>query len=453
MNQPPDPFHSFNITEFGVRLRRGETSAEAVAADFLLRITALDNRLGAFTHVASEQALVAARAVDQLLSAGTDLGPLMGVPVAIKDLFTVPGMPTMAGSRIDVADLVEPEGCFVSALKRAGCVILGKTVTTEFALGMFNPTHRTPWNPHDMNVARMPGGSSSGSAVALAAGLAAFSIGSDTGGSVRIPAALCGVFGFKSSPGLWATDGVFPLASTLDSIGFFSASAHDAAVIFSALTGQAVPSSRPIRGLRLGRPANHFFDDLDPEVARRVNAAFSALEQGGAQIIPFEIKEADEIDTVFARMVPAELIATLGRERFLDGREIIDLVAWQRAVGGLDLTAVEYIRLLRRHRTLCRLAEEKMHGLDVWVTPTTPELPPSIADFATVDVVAAWNKRMTHNTRPANLFGQCAVSMALPGPGLPIGLQLVAAGGCDAMLLSIAQGVENVLGVLPRPRI
>ncbi|MCP4249164.1 MAG: amidase, partial [bacterium] len=176
----------------------------------LARIEALEPRLGAFEYVAAEQALSTARALDELLAAGTDLGPLMGVPVAIKDLFAVDGMPTAAASNLDVTEVIGPEGDFVKTLKRAGCVILGKTKTDEFALGTlgFNPKRGTPWNPWDAKTHRAPGGSSSGSAVAAVAGLCAFAIGTDTGGSVRGPAAFCGAFGLKSTVGLWPTNGM-----------------------------------------------------------------------------------------------------------------------------------------------------------------------------------------------------------------------------------------------------
>ncbi len=445
MTLPPDPLKASGIADFVRRLRRGEVTARDTAAAYLSRIAALDETLGALTYNASEQAVAAAGAVDELLGAGTDLGPLMGVPVLIKDLYTVAGMPTTAGSRVDIADLVQPEGYLVTTLKRAGCVVLGKTVTTEFALGMFNLTHRSPRNPRDMDVPRMTGGSSSGSAVAMAAGLAAFTLGSDTGGSVRAPAALCGVFGFKASPGLWPADGIFPLAPTLDSPGFFSASAEDAAIIFGVLSGQPTPAVCPVRGLRLGRPTNHFFSDLDSAVAAAIEGACAALEKAGAQLIPFEIGEAAEIDTVFARMVPAELIATLGKDRFVRSEGIIDPVAWRRAVGGLDLSAVEYDTLLRRYHALCVIAAERVGTFDAWLSPTVPTVAPPMADFTTVDHVAAWNQRATHNTRPINLFSQCAVSLPLPGPGLPVGLQIAGAKGRDARVLSIALGVERAL--------
>lgn len=450
---PADPLASTSISEFNAGLRSGVVSSESVTAGYLARIEALDSRLGSYTYVAKERALSAAQAIDNLVTAGTDLGPLMGVPVAVKDLYTVNGMPTTAGSDLDISDLVQPEGTFITALKRAGCIILGKTATTEFALGGINLKHRMPWNPWDANTPRTPGGSSSGSAVAMAAGLCAFAVGSDTGGSVRIPAALCGVFGYKSSPGIWPCDGVFPLAPTLDSLGTFSRTARDAAVIFSTLAGQPAPAASALRGLRLGKPVNLFFDDLAPEVDACVDRALGLLENAGVDIVPIEVPEAREIDTVFARMVPAELVAYLGRERLLCGRDLLDPVAWERASQALDVSAVEYIQLIRRHRVLCEIARERMLGLDGWVTPTLNNVPLPLSDFLTVDAVAAWNALTTRNTRPGNLFGQCGVSLPVQenGATLPVGLQVTCNAQEDRKLLSIALAIEDLVGPPPTP--
>ena len=201
---PPDPLAN-GIADFGAQLRAGKVTSENVTADYLRRIECLEPRLESFEQVDGDGALATARALDALLVAGTDLGPLMGVPVALKDIIAADGMPVTAGSNLDVSDLIGPEGRFVKELRRAGCVILGKTKTVEFAMGGAGTNYRrgTPWNPWDAEVPRAPGGSSSGSAVAMAAGLCGFSIGSDTGGSVRGPAGFCGVLGIRPTSGTW----------------------------------------------------------------------------------------------------------------------------------------------------------------------------------------------------------------------------------------------------------
>ena len=447
---PRDPLAGLDIAEFGARLRAGATTAEAATAAYLERIGLLDGRLQSFVHVATAGALEQARGIDRLLASGTDLGPLMGVPVAVKDLFSIEGMPaSRCGSRVDIADLVRPEGEFVRRVKRAGCVILGKTRMTEFAAGLVNMTHPTPWNPCDPEIHRLPGGSSNGSAVALAAGLCAFSIGSDTGGSVRQPAALCGLFGHKTTAGAWPTDGVFPLSTTLDSIGCFTRSARDAALVFATLSQLPPPAPRPLRGLRLGKPVNHFFDGLAPEVGAAVQAAIATLERAGVEMVPIEVPEVGELANVFLPIVGVELLATLGAERFRQAQALLDPVVWSRGERLLDYPAAEYVVRLRRHHELCAIAARRMAGLDGWITATTPDVALAVDSLATLEETTAWIGRGTQNTRPGNLFGQCGVSIALPGKGLPVGLQLVGPPGGDAALLAISQSVEQALGRRP----
>lgn len=446
-----DPFAATPLADFAAALRRGGTSATAATTAVLARIDALASKLDAFTVIERERALATAKAVDALLRAGTDLGPLAGLPVAIKDLFTVDGLPTTAGSRLDVASLVPPEGSFVRGLKRAGAVILGKTRTTEFAMGGFNLTHPLPWNPCDSKLRRMTGGSSHGSAVALAAGLCAFSVGSDTGGSVRQPAAFTGTFGYKASAARWPLDGIFPMCPAMDSIGLFTRSAADAAWVFAGIEETLPPAPAPVAGLRLAVPRDHFLEDCETAVREGFEAALERLRAAGARVTDIEVPEAGEIDAVFAAMVPADVLAFLGRERFLAGRGLIDPVARQRAEVALELPASEYIRMSARQRELVRLVGARMAGCDAWLTPTVPSLPAPCAGFDSVEKVAAWNRRNTWNTRPANLFGQCGASLPLPeGPAaLPIGLQVVCRDGDDARLLAIAQGIETVLGKAP----
>lgn len=445
---PGDPVAPAGIGKFGQRLRAGEITAEAATRAYLARIEALDPRLGAFEFVAVDQALAAARAADLLLAAGTDLGPLMGVPVAVKDIFAVDGMPTLAGSKVEVGDLIGDEGGFVKTLKRAGCIILGKAKTVEFALGAVgtNQVRGTPWNPWDAKTHHAPGGSSSGSAVAVAAGLCAFAIGTDTGGSVRMPAAFCGVFGLKTTVGLWPTDGVFPLSTSLDSIGLLCSSAADAALTFAALTGRSVPRVRDPAGLRLGK-VDYFFRNLEPEVDACTAAALDALASAGAKIIAVTVPEAAEREAFFPQ-VPADLIAGLGRERFLQGREKMDPVVAARAARGLEVKAAEYIQLIRRQRQLVAIIEDRMAGLDAWIGPTALMLPMPVASLDDELRLAA---TITQNTQLGNLFDLCGTSSPIQGAALPVGLQVLCRRCQDAAALSIGLAIEALLGVPPRP--
>ena len=457
-------------------LRDGRTSAVELTQAALARIAALEPRLHAFMHLDAGRAIAHAQAIDGLRAAGVNLGPLMGVPVAVKDLFSVDGMPTTAGSRLDVQDLVPPQGRFVDALLRAGCVIVGKTRTTEFALGGFNFDPPPPWNPCDTQQPRMTGGSSHGSAVAMAAGLAGFTVGSDTGGSVRWPAALCGVVGYKSSSSHWRGDGVFPLSPELDSIGLFTRSAHDAALVNAALMNAALMNAaqlntalmnrsrgqllRPppaVHALTFAVPKLHFMEQLDEPVMRCFEVAVARLRAAGARIVSAETPEAGEIDEVFRSLVPADLLAFLGRDRVTAQMHRLDAVAAERLQAAFEARADGYSKMLARRRELQRLVAERSVGIDAWLTPTVPMLPQPTADFSSVAEVAAWNRRATRNTRPGNLFGQCGISLPIQhlgevaagqvsGAALPVGLQLCAAPGHDDALLSLACAVEDLLG-------
>ena len=457
MSEPVrDPLDTDGITGFAARLRRREITAEAATAAYLARIDLLDDRLGAYQHVAREQALATARGIDALLAAGIDLGPLMGVPVAIKDLFAVEGMPTTAGSMVDVSDLIGSEGSFVCALKRAGCVILGKTKTVEFALGItgISTPRGTPRNPWDPDVHRLPGGSSSGSAVAVAAGLCSFAIGSDTGGSVRMPAALNGIFGLKTTPGLWPTDGVFPLAPALDTVGVLAKSADDGAVVLKVLSGQRAPDPAPLRGLRLGRPDAYFYQGLDPEVENCLDKALSELERAGVEIVPVDVPEAPEREQYFPMVLPSSLIAVLGRERFMAGRDQMDSVVAARGDHGLTTLGADIIRLENRRQQACRIVDsERFRGVHGWVMPTATILPPEMAEFEVVERGMRLTLGMTQNTQPGNYLGLCGVTTPIHGLGapLPVGLQLLCPAGHDARAVSIARAVEMVVGPAPKP--
>jgi aspartyl-tRNA(Asn)/glutamyl-tRNA(Gln) amidotransferase subunit A len=434
-------------------LRRGGVTSLALTQAALSRVAQQEPRVSAFTHLDGERALRHAQAIDQLRASGIDLGPLMGMPIAVKDLFTVDGMPTMAGSRLDIQDLVPAQGSFVAALNRAGCVVLGKTRTSEFAMGGYNPSHPLPWNPCDADVPRMTGGSSHGSAVAMAAAFAAFTVGSDTGGSVRWPAALCGVVGYKSSSTHWPCDGVFPMSPHMDSLGIFTQTAHDAAWVEAAL-GQRAPLPPPaIQGLTLGLPKQHFHEQCDAEVLSCFNAALERLRQAGAQVVEIDVPEVAEIDEVFRCLVPADVLAYLGRERVAAHWDLLDPVAAQRLQGGLHVMADAYAGMVTRRRSVEAAVQARSAGIDAWVTPTVPMLPGPVADYTTVDDIAAWNRRATRNTRPANLFNRCGISLPIQhlGAHLPVGLQLCAPAGDDARLLAYAVAVQTLLGAPPQP--
>jgi aspartyl-tRNA(Asn)/glutamyl-tRNA(Gln) amidotransferase subunit A len=442
---PPNPFERLSLAEFGARLRRRELSAAAVTESFLERIEALNPKLGAYTAVAADAARAQAGKVDALIRAGADLGPFMGVPVAVKDLYRVDGLPLTAGSRVDVSHVVSEEGPIIRALHAGGAVILGKTWTSEFALGGINFIQRVPWNPCDAEHHRTPGGSSGGSAVAMAAGLCALALGTDTGGSVRLPAALCGVFGHKFSASAFALEGIFPLSPTLDSPGIFTASAADAATVWQALAGAPVAHDRPLRGLRLAKPRPTFYDDLDDAVARALDAALDRLRAAGVVIDAVDVPEVNEFEAIFGRIVPIELIDILGRERVIRDLKRFDPVTQARFRAVLEAPSSD--QQAARHdlaRLRARLAPA-ISGYDAWITPTTPLLPSPLAEHDSVDKALAWNRRALRNTRPGNVFEQCGISLPLANTALPVGLQILCPAGEDAKLLAIAAAVERAV--------
>jgi aspartyl-tRNA(Asn)/glutamyl-tRNA(Gln) amidotransferase subunit A len=435
------------LAGFARALRAGEITCADALERYLDRIEQDEPRIGAFEYVATETARQTAVALDRLIGAGTDLGPLMGMPVAIKDIFSVEGMPTSAGSKVDVADLIGPEGSFVRRLRSAGCIIIGRSRTVEFALGSAGGVNRqrgTPRNPNDTEGQRVCGGSSSGSAAALAAGMCAFSIGSDTGGSVRIPAAFCGLVGFKPTTGLWPTDGVFPLCETLDTIGPLTRTIDDAALIFTALEGVAVPT-RPVSSLRFGLPTNQFVEDLDPAVATAFDRAIERLEAAGATISRIEIPDLGVPEDYFHSIVPAEFMASVGRDRFQSMRDELGFDVAARGDTGLTLLAEDYVAVQRRRQRLAKLAHQAINGFDAWLTPTIGLLAPRIEEFDDSQKAIALSTRIGRLTRPANLFDFCSLSLPIPTEGLPVGLQIMAPRDADAALLAVAGSIDRCL--------
>jgi aspartyl-tRNA(Asn)/glutamyl-tRNA(Gln) amidotransferase subunit A len=440
------PVPDLSLADYAAGLRNRTFSAEATVHRLLERIGD-DAALDAYTHVDAEGALAAARAADANVVARNDANPLLGVPIALKDLYAATGLPMTAGSRVDIADRIPAEGSLVRALKGAGAVILGKTRTTEFAFGTYNPSHPTPRNPCDRAVHRMPGGSSSGSAVAMAAGLCAVAFGTDTGGSVRQPAALCGVAGFKATAGRLPMDGVFPLSPTFDSPGWFAPRIADIAVVWQVLAGAPVGRARPLDTLVVGRPDAHFFDGLDDDVARAVDVAQARLIDAGVRIVSVTLPPLGDLDVAFGAFLSAELVATLGRERVIATLSQMDPVVAARIAPGLELAADAYLTLRARFAMLARDAHDAIGGVDVLLTPTCPRTAAPVAGHADPALAAGWSRETLRFTRPGNLFGLCGVSLPIGdlAGARPVGLQLLARGGDDAALLGIAAAIETLL--------
>lgn len=433
------------ILPWAEQVRSGELSLTQTVEHCLQRVH--DNpTLDAFECLDAERARATAAALDALLSSGIDLGPLMGLPMGVKDIMAVDGLPTTNGSNADTAELTGPEGGLLKRLRRAGMIPLGKTRTVEFALGATgaNSSRGTPWNPVDRDVHRIPGGSSSGSAVATASGMVGLGLGSDTGGSIRIPASFTGIVGYKSSVGIWPLDGIFPLSPTLDSAGPLCRTVNDAVLLHTLLTGESVTARPDVSGLRIGIVDELFQDDLDPQVAEDFERACQLLEQHGATRVHLSFPEVHERVPLFTSIVPAELINTLTPERWLAIRHGVDAVTASRAEVGLTTQAHEYVGAQQRRRQLVAKARSTFEQVDLWLSPTVPFVPMPLSELSSP---AGHERAMlaSRNTQPGNLLDMCGLSLPMHGDTLPTGLQLTMPLNHDARLLAVGMAVEQLL--------
>jgi aspartyl-tRNA(Asn)/glutamyl-tRNA(Gln) amidotransferase subunit A len=400
-----------------------------------------------------EQALAAAEAADARARAGISLGALDGAIVSIKDLFDVAGEVTRAGSKL-VAEEGKPAAAdapIVRRLRAAGCVIVAKTNMTEFAFSGIgaNPHFGTPGNPADRK--RVPGGSTSGGAVAAADCMCEIAIGSDTGGSTRIPASLCGITGFKPSRQRVPTEGAFPLSYTLDSIGPMAKTVAPCAHADAVMAGEEPRPFEPaqLNGLRLGIAQGAALDNLDATVGKRFPEALDRLEKAGAQLSAEKLSPLlDQMNAVNTKggIAPAEAFA-VHRERLARRGDAVDSNVRVRIERAGKISAADYIDMLRERAALIRAMDARLAELDVLAMPTTPIVAPLLADVAKQDEFFRQNGILLRNTAIWNFFDTCAITLPLPrAGGLPTGLMLVARNGHDRRLLRIAAAVERLFG-------
>ena len=441
------------IASFGQRVRSGELTFETATRACISRIVQLEPRLNAFETVDDERALITAKSLDQLLASGTDLGPLMGVCIAVKDIIAVDGLPTTNGSNYSADHLKLSEGTLIQKLRSAGCIILGKTKTVEFALGAtgINGARGTPWNPWDAEQHRIPGGSSSGSAVAVAAGLCGFALGTDTGGSVRIPACYNGLSGHKTTLGLWPTDGIFPLCPTFDSVGPICHSIEDTQIVHGVVTGQVSQTLPPLEGLKFGIPKQYFFDELDPQVQEAFNESVESLKTAGVVMVEIDLPEAKERETIMPLIIGAEIISAVTADGFQKAYDGMDTVTRSRASIGLDVKAHDYVGARKRAHELQQLVTARCAHVDAVISPTCPMLAPALEQIEQSESVATRALLSSRNTQPGNLFGMCATSIPLPVTGLPVGFQIMMPGGQDNRLLAVSAAVQHCFGSTAAP--
>ncbi len=437
------PLHYQTISELARQIHSGALSPVALTEHFLARITALNGRLGAFRLVLAERGLAEAHAAEAALRSGRSLGPLHGIPYALKDLFDVAGVATTAGSNLLADNIAAEDAAVVKRLAQAGMVLLGKTVTVQFAFGGvgINHHHGTPHNPwHE--TPHVPGGSSSGSAVAVAAGLAPMALGTDTGGSVRIPAALCGITGLKTTVGQVSRAGVFPLSYTLDSVGPLTRSVEDAALVYQVIRGRdpADPSTvhveqdvlaglrAGVRGLRIAFAESTFWDGADPEVVAAVRACGEVFADLGAHVTSIEFPEAAEAERLNPRGIigSAEAYA-VHRDRIERHFADYDPIVGTRIMAAKQISAADYIRAQWALPDLRARAVAALRDVDALLVPTTmiPAVPVAEAD-ASLDTYVQYNTRYLRNTAIGNGLGLCGLSVpcGFTRNGLPIGLMI-----------------------------
>jgi len=413
------------------------SSAEAAAAT-LARIQRLDPALGAFLAL-NPRLLADARAADGAATAGRRLGSLHGVPISVKDLILTRGMPTTAGSRAFTGRLpATRDAPLVRRLRRAGALVLGKTNLHEIAMGVttvnehFGPA-RNPWDRD-----RVAGGSSGGSAVAVAAGLGAGSIGTDTRGSIRIPSACCGITGLKPTLGLVSTEGVMPLSWTLDHAGPMTRSVEDAAILLAALTGRArdgrtwqAALHRPVTGLRVG-VCDYYLDGVDPVIRGAIEEAIAAFGRSGCALRPVTIPELDGAQEASAVITGAEAIAYHDEDLRAHPDGYGPMVR-QRLERGYGLKAIDLVRAERKRLALTAGFEAVFGEVDLLIGASIAVLPPRIEDRAPGLLDA-----FTRLNSPQNMAGLPALVLpcGLSQEGLPLAMQLVAARGREDLLFS-----------------
>ncbi|MDT8913192.1 amidase [Amycolatopsis sp. PS_44_ISF1] len=440
------PFE-LSLAEASAAVRSRELSPVELLDSVLTRLTETEPRLNAYVTVDADRARAAAARAEREIARSGVRGPLHGIPFGLKDLIDVAGLPTTAGSRVREGHRAGTDSVVAARLAAAGAVLVGKTHTHEFAFGLI-----TPQTVNARAEGHIAGGSSGGSAVAVAAGTAAFALGTDTGGSIRVPAALNGVVGLKPTYGLVPRDGVVPLSGSLDHVGPLTRTVEDAALVLPVLTGEATPpAARDLAGLRVGVPRNHYFEHVHPEVETVVRRSIEGLAALGARLVEVEVPMARYFQAIqWGLMVPE---AAAYHERTLhavpelytaDVRVLLE--AGRRLPAGDHLRA-RHAQALLRERWL-RLLDE----VDVLAAPAVP-----MTAVPTGQETVTWSDGTAETvsdayvrlSAPANIAGVPALTVPVgaDSAGLPVGLQLMGRPHEEALLLRAGQACERSMAV------
>ena len=434
-------------------LDSGRTSARKLVDECLARIADTSGEgTRVFIHVDAEAAIEAAEAMDRLREVKAAPSPFAGIPISIKDLFDIKGQVTRAGSRaLDDSPPAETDAPAVARLRRAGFIVIGRTNMTEFAYsGMgINPHYGTPKSAWQRSVGHVPGGSSSGAAVSVVDRMAHGALGTDTGGSCRIPAAYNGIVGFKPTQRRVPLDGGVPLSFTLDSFGPIARSVSCCAVLDAVLANETIAplQPRPIKGMRLAVPTTVVLDELDEAVAKTFERALETLSRQGALIERIEVPEFLDVALMNAKggFAASESYAW-HRYLIVSKGDVYDPRVSMRILRGESMSAAEYIDLLGARRSLIARAAVRLAPYDALLLPTTANTPPRIADMADDKAFTKANLLSLRNCTLINMIDGCAISLPAHREGeVPVGLMLAASGGADRRIFELAAGMEGVI--------
>jgi len=436
-------------------LEAGRTTARKLVEECIARIadpTGEGQRT--FIHVDKEAALDAADAMDRLRKAKAPPSRFAGIPVSIKDLFDIKGQVTRAGSRaLEDSAPAEADAPVVARLRRAGFIVIGRTNMTEFAFSGIgiNPHYGTPKGAWKRSEGHIPGGSSSGAAVSVLDGMAHGALGTDTGGSCRIPAAYNGIVGYKPTQRRIPLDGGVPLSFSLDSYGPLARTVRCCAILDAVLADEPVTPlrPRPIKGMRLAVPTTIVLDDLDDAVARTFDRVLKALSKAGAEIEHIEVPELLDAGPINSKggFAAAESYAW-HRYLLASKGDDYDPCVSGRILRGEDISAADYIDMLNARRSLISRINARLAPYDALVLPTTANTPPRIADLADDKAFTTANMRSLRNCAMINLIDGCAISLPAHREGeVPVGFMLAAPGGTDRRIFEIAAAMEGVIRV------
>ena len=437
-----------------MQLQRGEATSQDLVSEALAALNSPEGQGDkTFIRVYEKEAILQAEAIDKVRKSGVELHPLAGIPISIKDLFDVAGEVTLSGSIVrKKSDVARSDAYIVSMLRAAGAIIIGRTNMTEFAfsgLGI-NPHYGTPLNPWDRKIGRIPGGSSSGAAVSVTDNMAAAAIGTDTGGSVRIPSALCGLTGFKPTAARVPTKGAFPLSTTLDSIGPLANSVACCALLDQTMRGAPVQVllDKPIGDLTLAIPQTIVLDDMDGSVAAAFENVLKMLSKFGVRIVEHSFSVFSKIPMANSKggFAAVEAFHTLRLLLETDEPNFDPRVA-VRVKRGAEMLGVDYLELLNNTAQIRKEADKITRNYDAVIMPTVPTIAPVLDNLETSDeLYHETNLLMLRNCSFGNFLNRCAISLPIHKAGEPpVGLMIMGNTAEDEKLLEIANSIEKVI--------